>query len=291
METSLALIADTVWFTPSLLVITALLALVLEVVHRKERLALTAAGPRPPGESLRLNLDSLNEKLVIRVLIAVGVAVLTGMAAKANATGQNLPQVHALMFAGSGVALALTLWAWNVVTRWRTLHVGFAGERMVGRELNLLMLDGCRVFHDLVHPRIGNLDHIVVADHAIFVIETQTFREHRKTPAGADTQVIYNGKELRFPTFRTDQPLLKAVRNAKWLEGYLLYKTGLKLPVRPILALPGCVVERTVEGPVTVVNPKELSLAVVDKGADALYEAQRQRIIEVLDEKCQCSTF
>ena len=291
METSLAIISDTIWFTPALFVLAAMLALILELVHRKERVPAGAPSSRPPGESLRLNLDNLNEKLIIRFLITVGVAVIAGMIARTVASGRNLEMVYGIMFTGSGIALALTLWTWRVFARWRHSHLGFEGERMVGRELNLLMLDGCRVFHDLVDPRIGNVDHIIVAAHAVFVVETCTWSNHAPGVPGADPRVVFNGRELQFPDGKTDKPIKQVLRNAKWLEKYVMHKTGLQLPVFPILTLPGWTVERKGAGPVTVVNPKDIPSVVVDRVAAPIYDAQRQRIINLLDEKCQYRPF
>jgi hypothetical protein len=291
MEACLATLSDTVWFTPAFFVLSAMMALLLEVVHRKEPVPVGTLTSRPPGESVRLNLDDLNEKLILRLLITIGVAILTGIAARAMSSGNNLPLVHAVLFTGSGAALALTLWTWNLVTRWHQSHQRFEGERRVGRELNLLMLDGCRVFHDLVDPRIGNIDHIIVAPHAIFMVETRILPRKVDTSNAKSARVVFNGRELRFPTFTTAQPLREAVRNAKWLEKYLLRVTGIALPVYPILTLPGWQVECTSPGRVFVTNPKHIPSVVVDKAAPELYAAQRQRIINVLDERCQYQPF
>jgi len=291
MESSLTILSDTIWFTPALFVLAAMLALILELVHSKQRATAGTSASRPPGESLRINLDNLNEKLITRFLITVGVAVIAGILARAFASGHNLEMVHGVMFAGSGIALALTLWTWRVFARWRNSHLGFEGERMVGRELNLLMLDGCRVFHDLVDPKIGNVDHVIVAAHAVFVVETCTWHNSAPNSAAGDPRVVYNGRELTFPNGKTERPLKQAYRNAKWLEKYMLHKTGLQLPVHPIVTLPGWKVERTGAGPVTVVNPRDIPSVVVDRVAAPIYDAQRQRLINLIDEKCQYRPF
>lgn len=291
MELCFAILSDTVWFTPALLVLVALTTLLWEVLHQRSCVAVGGPAPRPPGESLRINLDDLNEKLVVRLLFTVGFALLTGMAARAMAGGGNFPLVYAVLFTGSAVALGLTLWTWKLVSRWRRSHLGFEGERMVGRELNLLMLDGCRVFHDLVNERIGNLDHIIVAPHAIFVVETETRKKPRGLSVGSDNRVIFNGRELRFPNRTTDKPVRKTARNARWLQKYLARMTGIEVAVHPILTLPGWQVERMASGSVLVLNPKEIPSVVVDKATAPLYEAQRQRIINLLDAECQYAPF
>ena len=205
----------------------------------------------------------------------------------AAAKGSNSPLVYAVMFTGSCIALGLTLWTWRIVTRWSRCNLSFEGERRVGRQLNLLMLDGCRVFHDLADPAVGNIDHIIVAPHAVFAVETLTLRKAATPPADPQNLVISNGRELRFPTFTTSQPLKQAARNAAWLQKYLAKTTGVGLPVHPLLTIPGWTVQRTENGRVTVVSPEEIASVVVDKAASPLYEAMRLRIINLLDEKCQ----
>ena len=158
---------------------------------------------------------------------------------------------------------------------------------MVGRELNLLMLDGCRVFHDLVNPRFGNIDHIIVGHHAIFVVETTVLKPPGSADSTGNERVRYDGRQLSFPSLSTDRPIKQALRNARWLERYIAKMAGLKLHVHPIVTLPGWIVERSGHGPVHVVNPKEISSLVVDRTAAPLYEAQRQRIINLLDQRCQ----
>lgn len=291
MERSLATISDTIWFTPVLIVITAMTALLWEIIHQKSRAPVCGTLPRAPGESFRLDLDSTGVQLIVRLLFTLGVAVITGVAARVLAGGNNFPLVHAVLFTGSGIALALTLWSWRLVTRWRNSHAGLEAERLVGRELNLLMLDGCRVFHDLVNERIGNLDHIIVAPHAVFVVETTTWKRRTRDSAETEDRVLFNGRELRFPDFTTHDPIVRAARNAKWLQKYIIHKTGIQLPVRPIVTLPGWTVESTGQGPVTVVNPKDIASVVVDRAATPIYEAQRQPIINLLDRTCRSMPF
>lgn len=288
METCIALIGDSVWmFVPSFIILAAFGFLFLESTRRKEGALGAGPVPRLPGESLRLCLDDLNEKLMVRLLVTVTIALLTGIAAKEMARPGNFVMVYGVMAAGSAVALSLALWTWETVRFWRERSFGLEGERMVGRQLNLLMLDGCHVFHDLVHRQVGNIDHIIVAEHAVFVVETRTLRRRPLSKEDEDHCVLYNGSELQFPTFRTSKPLQQTVRNARWLQQHLHRKTGVQVPVHPILTLPGWSVQQTCEGPVTVVNSKQIANVVVDKAAMPLPEALRRCIVNLLDEKCR----
>ena len=50
--------------------------------------------------------------------------------------------------------------------------LGLEGELATGEELNQLMLDGCRVFHDIPF-RFGNIDHVVVSQSGVFSVNTK----------------------------------------------------------------------------------------------------------------------
>lgn len=291
MESYLAIISDTIWFTPSLLVMLAMTVLLAEVLWR--RTPVSAGGPlvHGHGQPFRPKSDILNAKLLIRLLSTIGVAVITGIAARAVAEANNFPLVNAVMFTGSGLAMGLMLWTWKLVTPWRTAHHKVVSERKVGRELNLLMLDGCRVFHDLVDDRIGEIDHIVVAPHAIFTVETHNQSVPASSPSEQQNVVEFNGRELSFPKRTTEKPVKKAAAKARWLSKHLERRIGVCFPVQPVLVLPGWQIQRTGEGEVRVVNLKDVSSVLIDKAAQPLYEAQRQRVINFLDSRCQYAPF
>jgi len=287
MERYLASISDAVWFTPALFVLLAFTALLWEVARQRSRVAAPGTvGARFAGNSSRLNLESLNITLITRLLFTVGFAVLAGLASNAAANGDNFPLVHAVMFTGACVALILTLWTWSAVIRWGRFNVRFQTEQGVGRKLNLLMLDGCRVFHDLADPAVGNIDHIIVAPHAVFSVETLAPESGIRESAEGGKTVVFNGRELRFPGHTTSKPVKQAARSAGWLRKYLATMTGVEVPVHALLAVPGWTVQRTEKGRVTVLNPEEIPSVVVDKAAQPLYEAQRLHVISLLDARC-----
>lgn len=291
MNTILDTLSDTVWFTPIFFVLLAITALAWELSHRRGSVGAGGRSPRPPGESLRHNMESLNDALLVRLLLTLAVAVVTGIVARSLPNQNNIALLHAILFTGSCLALGLTLWTWRIIRSWRSSHLGFETERMVGRQLNLLMLEGCHVFHDLVDKEIGNLDHIIVAPHAVFVVETMTVRNRSGDSESQDQRVVYTGGELRFPNSSTNKPLKKAARNAKWLRKYISRMAQLQITVYPVLALPGCSIDRVGTGEVIVVNPTEIGGVVIDRAATPLYDAQRQHVINLLNARCQVAPF
>jgi hypothetical protein len=273
---------------PTLLVMLAMTALLAEMHFRRAPASAGFPLTRIPGVRFRPQQDLISTRLIVCLLATIGVAALTGIAARAVAQANNSPLVNGVMFTGSGVALLLALWTWRWLTPWNATQIEVQSERWVGRELNLLMLDGCRVFHDLVHDDIGQIDHIVVAPHALFMVETHTVKPSLSDAANT---VVYNGQELRFAKRKTRKLVETTAAKARWLSGHLEQRTGICLPVHPILALPGWQVQTTTRGEVRVVNPEELSSIVVDKAAEPLYEAQRRKIINFLDGRCQYAPF
>ncbi len=163
---------------------------------------------RPPGESLRLRIDALSEKLMTDALILLIFSMIVGF---------GLWTIFKHPFVG-GVALALSLppflyfahRLWERLRLLRDCNLGFLGERAVGEELNSLLADGWKVFHDLEfdeYPgrKTFNVDHVVVGPGGLFAIETKT----RSKPAikvgdRSPNIVVFDGTALEYPWGRED---------------------------------------------------------------------------------------
>lgn len=116
-------------------------------------------------------------------------------------------------------------------------HDGLVGERVTGMQLNRLVARDCLVLNDL--PAEGfNIDHVVVAPGAIYVVETKSFRKPR-SGGNAGSTVKYEGGTLVFPDFVSRKPLEQAERNAKWLARELREALGQQYPIVSAVALPG----------------------------------------------------
>jgi hypothetical protein len=276
-------------FVPVLLALGAFSTLVWELSRRRETTTL-APTLRFPGDSIRSRFSQINEHLVIRLLATVIIALMTGMAAQAQLGHSGSALAQAVMFTGCAVVLTLALWTWDLVKTGRQRNRSLQNERLVGSELNLLMLDGCRVFHDLPQGESGNVDHIIVASHAVFMIETCTVKPRWRDRHSTDRKVIYNGTHLCFPRYKSSAPLTATLQRARWLGQFLTRMTGgLTIPVYPILTLPGWDVQAQGNGPLRVMNAGDISRTVVDKAAAPLYAAHRQSVINVLDVHCRHS--
>lgn len=131
------------------------------------------------------------------------------------------------------------------------IEEGLLAERVTGMQLNRLVAHGCTVMHDLP-CEVGNIDHLVIAPHAVFVVETKSFRK----PTGRDDghRVSYDGKGLTFPDFVNVDAVEQALANAQWVARYIRNTLGRDVPVIAALALPGWFIDRTEAGKTSLVR-------------------------------------
>jgi len=141
-----------------------------------------------------------------------------------------------------GVTVVLSVKVAHALRHRRNLWHGFRGERVVGEELNKLMLDGCLVYHDVPGEGKWNVDHVVIAPTGVYAIETKTRSKDRCAKDRKDYEVIYNGKTLQYPNWTDIHGLDQAKANAKWLSKHLSNALAEEIKVTPILTLPGWLV-------------------------------------------------
>lgn len=264
-------------FNPSLITMGVALGilflafwLLLREHQRRGRRPFSEHPLRPPGESLRIKMMELNDRLFTRLgALAVVFAPMMILVHQGFTTGNTALAVSAAAV-GIAIMLGLTLWVWKAAVTLGNYSLGFDGERAVGEELNRLMLEGCQVFHDLEMDRRGNIDHVVVAPHGVYAIETKTRRKMlRVDPGDKSHEATYDGANLIYPNGSREDGIEQARKNAIALAKRLEEVTGKTVPVSPILVLPGWWVERRKLGDVNVVNSdqKQLRSAILGKKA------------------------
>lgn len=138
----------------------------------------------------------------------------------------------------------------------RDPRLGLDGELATAEELSQLMFHGYYVFHDLPGDHF-NIDHVVIGPAGVFAIETKT----RSKPVGKGKQlamVIFEDSQLKFPDYQESESIQQAKDQSKWLSEFLRKSVGKTVAVKPVLALPGWLVERRERDPsIMVINPKE----------------------------------
>ena len=241
---------------------------------------------RPPGESLRIKIESLAEELQDSVLKLLGVSLVASailMLSAIKATG--LVWIVTVVFLGVSYFIYGRR-SLRQLKQLRDYRLGLKGECAVGQELNQLVAEGFQVFHDLPFDSF-NIDHVIVGPAGVWAVETKTRRKPAAIKGAAKALVIYEGQTLQFPWGRDRFGLDQAKHNAAALSKWLSAATGEFTPVAAMLVLPGWWVERKAYGSVNVLNPKEVRRAFPQRPASPLNPERIQRIAFLLIERCR----
>lgn len=253
--------------------------------HRNEKLEAKAPFDeirrRPAGESARLEIERLSEQIDPWLLVLIVIPAV--LAVSWSLSKQTLAGTI-FIFLFCAIASALVQRKLQPLVKQRAAYrLGYHGERYVAEELNLLMPDGFRVFHDLPF-KIHNVDHVVVGPSGVFAIETKTKR--KKIKHGANRHiVVFTGKRLEFSAGWNTAWLDQARLNAKTLSQWLRSAAAEPVEAEPILTIPGWWIEPKGTGDVHVLNPKQIGDLVRSRPQDALNEKQIQRIAHQLEER------
>jgi hypothetical protein len=240
---------------------------------------------RPAGESLRLKLAALDDRIGEFSSYLVLGPVVVGL------TGA-VDHSQGLLF-GVLAFVVCTVWAagfgWRLhrLLRERANHqLGYDGERFVGEELNRLAAKGFEVYHDL--PFDGfNIDHVLVGRQGVFVVETKTRRKPVNGAGGKQYRVEFDGYRLHWPWGKDDYGVQQALNNARTVSEWLSKAVGEPVSATPILTLPGWMVDRKAPGKgVHVLNPKEIA-KLCDNKAPNLGDSLVRRIGYQLEERCK----
>lgn len=254
---------------------------------RGRRSPLTTELHHLPGEFVRSRAEHLMETASDRLFLitSVGPIVLAAWALwKADLHHLRLGWSEAVLLLV--IALVATWGARSAVKlleRRRQYLDALAAERATAQELAPLIGKGCAIYHD-VPAKDFNLDHVVIGPDKAYVVETKS-RQKPAGPGNANARVKFDGDALHFPDWRDTKMLDQARAEARWLSEYLYRKTGERVPVEPVLALPGWFVTRTIETPdVHVINPKMHDFMAATAGKP-ISDAQRRRIMTALEER------
>lgn len=290
-----------VWFpylVGAIPIIVTTAAILWEQRNRKLRFQSPQAEKllRPPGYSLSIKLDQIVDRLTFEFLAAFGLCVIAGAFFDA---AMRIPAAWSIVFAvvglvaGAGGAYAASL----VLRDYRdglNCRLGLRGEQAVAEALQEVADCGYRAFHDIPGGEDWNIDHVVVGPPGVFLIETKArnrVRSKLNQPRPAHVVHVI-GSALRFPSGDDVRAIPQAGNNAKWLAGHLTKKTGEKVDVEAIVALPGWFFEIKEPPPrgTSVMNATYL-VGHLRRQSIRLSESQVRRITAALDEKCRDVEF
>ena len=210
---------------------------------------------RLPGQSIDEQMDRLfKEKLLNYGLFALAVFLFAAVAWIQVLTRSQLNPWLMSIVAVSMIAYCAFRF-WQALKKIERLRLGRDGERAVAEQLDVVKKQGAIVFHDLIGDGF-NLDHVVLSNRGVFVVETKT----RSKPIKGSPTVTFDGKTLLVNGFEPERnPVTQAQANARWLGEMLRASTGKEFPVRPVVLFPGWFVEPFPNGSlVWVLNPKVL---------------------------------
>ncbi|HWB12281.1 MAG TPA: nuclease-related domain-containing protein [Pirellulales bacterium] len=215
---------------------------------------------RPPGYSLGKKIEDLNLEIEVGLLSVVMIPLVTFAAhiSQSYFVGQRESPMRVLTSISLGFILLgiagrhlLTL-----LSQRKRFALGLEGELATGEELNQLMLDGCRVFHDIPTP-YGNIDHVVISQSGLFSVNSKLLGKPKGRETKAEAVVDQQAGVVRFPDREYRIPVEKLKSDADWLAKHLSSAVGEPVAAEPILALPGWFVkERIGRGQVCVINPR-----------------------------------
>lgn len=172
------------------------------------------------------------------------------------------------------------------IKRIKTLRLGYECELAVGQELDLLMLSGFRIFHDVPAENF-NIDHIVVGPPGVFAVETKG----RSKIASGDGEgrkqfrVSYSRGVLTFPNGSDTKAIPQATRQAKWVSQWLSQSTGQSVSAKPVVVLPGWYVEIKDKPEVPVIAAGYIQGYFLGQRAQVLSDKEISQIVYQIDQK------
>lgn len=211
---------------------------------------------RYPAQSLDEKLDKLINDDVSGYIIGSAFFIVLAFASWIVYYFKTLPSPLILTLA----AFIATGWSIYKIIKLKkevkSYRQGRDGEREVGMNLELLREQGLKVYHDILGNNF-NLDHVLVGEQGIFVIETKTYSK----PIGGTCKIIYDGEKLYYNrTYHSSKPIVQAKAGAQWLKNHLKDSTGKNFNVHPIVVFPGWFAESKVPSKdIWILNPKGLN--------------------------------
>ena len=242
---------------------------------------------RSPGTSLQSRIEDLSLDIMAYLAIFPALPLLI--------YSLYLPLIHtqkttnySVLFI-IGIVIGVLLWVaskvYRLMTERNNCRLGLDAEIAVGQELNQLMFNGFRVYHDFPAENF-NIDHVVVGSTGVYAVETKGRTKTVRKTGKVDATVVYDGKSLQFPSWYETEPLLQAQRQADWLRKWLTSAVGAPVYVQAVLALPGWYVVRKVDRPIKLISGKEAYSLAKPSGIN-LSADMIQRIAHQLEQRCR----
>ena len=193
---------------------------------------------RNPGQGLDEEIQSLFEDKLFSYFWFTGAFFILALM-EWYGTLTSSPRRPWLFTVAAIVTLAWS--AWKIVRLKRhiaALKQGRDGERAVGHFLERLRATGAQILHDIPGDDF-NLDHVVISERGVFVIETKTWSK-----STSDAEVCLRDGEIVVGGYKPDRdPIRQVQAQISWVIGTLEQSTGKRFPVKGALVFPGWFVD------------------------------------------------
>jgi len=258
------------------------LALWVRYQRKGRRTPLTVQLLRSPGESLSRQLEEISEELDFHFAFFTLMPLLCFSSyLSMRYLGNQKVSWVASMIPYAAFMIYFSFKFSTLMKKRNSLRLGLDCERAVGQELNQLMLDGYRVYHDFPAENF-NIDHIVIGANGVFAVETKG----RAKPVKGDVKITYDGQGLQFPTHYEREPFEQAKRQADWFAKWLTSAVGAEVAVKPVLVFPGWYIERKKPG-LLIYNGKSPRPVYINAGSPVLSAEMIQRIAHQVEQRCR----
>jgi hypothetical protein len=260
-----------------------------QATRARKRSPLTADLLRGPGHSLRLQIESLRDKVDETVILLVASPLII--------YSVHLTQSHFFSIAESNFRTTIALAAAIVAIGWTSvrllklskrldhMRIALDAEMAVGQELDQLMRSGAVVFHDVPVDKF-NIDHIVIAQSGVFAVETKGRAKPIRGRGSKDASVVFDGSALHFPGWSEVEPIAQAKRQSKWAAEWLTSAVGAPVDATPVLAIPGWWIDRRNQSPVLIYNGKKPQFLLSIRGG-VLSDEMVKRISHQVEQRCR----
>ncbi len=250
--------------------------------RRRRRTPLTVQLLRSPGESLSKQIEDLTEDLDTYLTFFTLIPLLCFSSyLSMRYLGNQKVSWLAVLIPYAAIIVCFSVKYCSLLKKRNNLRLGLDCERAVGQELNQLMLDGYRVYHDFPAENF-NIDHIVIGANGVFAVETKG----RAKLVKGEVKITYDGQGLQFPTHYEREPFEQAKRQADWLAKWLTSAVGAEVAVKPVLVFPGWYIERKKPG-LLIYNGKSPRPVYKNAGSSVLSAEMIQRIAHQVEQRCR----
>ncbi len=261
-----------------------------EMRKRGKRSPLTVKLLRSPGETLRGQIDDIGLDITYYAMISpvLPLALYASYLSQVYMSGSKITSfmLFSYIIISSVIVIYCLVKLWFLLRKRSALQLGLDCELAVGQELNQLMLEGCRVYHDFPADKF-NIDHIVVSPRGVFAVETKGRAKPDKKGGTGEATVTYDGHKLNFPGWAEKEPLDQARRQATWLSQWLSSAVGESVSAKPVLALPGWFIDRKKPSDLLIFNGKDPDLLLNWSSNADLSKVLITRIAHQLEQQCR----